>query len=178
MADAQGIKFSLERKCGTRGWGVPAKHKLFVRFGQYLPQMGRHCPRPFQVVEAGPLKAASCDWSVQGTHDGPWVPRAWTERTCADVVSTTSMTLACGCVRSFLFELPVERWTEGIPPIRSTVLHVSPEPAIWWPRPPSTAADPPTEHRLRASRQRASRGTGWGASCFGDSRGRLKRRSC
>lgn len=66
-------------------------------------------PRPFQVVEAGPVKAASCDWSVQGTHDRPWVPRAWTERTCAGVVSTASTTLACGCVRSFLFELPVER---------------------------------------------------------------------
>lgn len=61
---AQGIKFSLERKCGTLGWGVPGKHKLFVRFGQHLPQMGRHCPRPFQVVEADPVKTVPCDWSV------------------------------------------------------------------------------------------------------------------
>ena len=38
------------------GWGTPCQHKLFVRFGQHLPQMRRHNPRPFQDLGAEPCR--------------------------------------------------------------------------------------------------------------------------
>lgn len=139
--------------------------------------MGRHYPRPFQVVEAGPVKAAPCDWIVQGTHDGPWVLRVLGRRGRARVShALRQRPLLVDVSNRFSVRIVGREVEEGHladsqhdSPCFPRVGHLAVSSSFSSRRPTSGA-------RIRASRQRASRGTGWGASCFGDGRDRLRRR--